>query len=101
MHETEYRPDLNSDTPWSEMDLFDLANSLRLKDPIDESASELLGQSRREVREKIAELKAIEHIRSEMAGVTIEAFEADCRKNGRWRAASKSFPRPAVVDGRA
>jgi hypothetical protein len=41
MNETviEDRPDVTSGTPWSEMDLFDLANSLKLKDPIEEIAS--------------------------------------------------------------
>jgi hypothetical protein len=53
----EDRPELNSGTPWSEMDLFDLANSLRLKDPIEEIAS-FLCRSRCAVREKIAELVA-------------------------------------------
>jgi hypothetical protein len=49
-------PDLNTGKPWSEMDLFDLANSVRLGDPIDEIAG-FLCRSRREVRDKIAELK--------------------------------------------
>ena len=52
----ENRPDLNTGKPWSEMDLFDLANSVRLGDPIEEIAG-FLCRSRREVREKIAELK--------------------------------------------
>jgi uncharacterized protein with HEPN domain len=56
------------------VNLFDLANTLTLKDPIEEIAS-FLRRSRGEVREKIAELKAIEHIRSEMAGVTLEPEE--------------------------
>jgi hypothetical protein len=38
------------------MDLFDLANSVRLKNPIEEIAS-FLCRSRREVREKVAELE--------------------------------------------
>jgi hypothetical protein len=52
----EDRPDLNSGKPWSEMDLFDLANGVRLSDPVEEIAG-FLCRSRREVREKIAELK--------------------------------------------
>jgi predicted transcriptional regulator len=38
------------------MDLFDLANSVRLKNPIEEIAM-FLCRSQREVREKIAELE--------------------------------------------
>jgi hypothetical protein len=52
----EIRPDLNTGEPWSEMDLFDLANSIRLGDPIEEIAT-FLCRSRREIREKIAELE--------------------------------------------
>jgi predicted transcriptional regulator len=40
----------------SAMDLFDLANSVRLKNPIEEIAR-FLCRSRREVREKVAELE--------------------------------------------
>jgi hypothetical protein len=49
-------PDLNSGKEWSGMDLFDLANSVRLKNPIEEIAM-FLCRSQREVREKIAELE--------------------------------------------
>ena len=52
----EDRPDLNTGKPWSEMDLFDLANSVRLGDSIEEIAT-FLCRSRREVRDKIAELE--------------------------------------------
>jgi hypothetical protein len=52
----EDRPDLNTGKPWSDMDLFDLANSIRLGDPIEEIAV-FLCQSRREIRDKIAELE--------------------------------------------
>jgi predicted transcriptional regulator len=38
------------------MDLFDLANSVRLGDPVEEIAG-FLCRSRREVRDKIAELE--------------------------------------------
>jgi hypothetical protein len=55
-NDIEDRLDLNSGTPWSEMDLFDLANCVRLKDPVEEIAS-FLYRSLREVREKIAELE--------------------------------------------
>jgi hypothetical protein len=54
--DTEDRPDLNTGKPWSDMDLFDLANCLRLRDDIAE-ISTFLCRSRREVREKIAELE--------------------------------------------
>jgi hypothetical protein len=52
----ETRPDLNTGEPWSEMELFDLANSIRLGDDVPEIAT-FLCRSRREVREKIAELE--------------------------------------------
>ena len=52
----EDRPDLNTGKPWSEMDLFDLAISVRLGDPIDEIAG-FQCRSRREIRDKIADLK--------------------------------------------
>jgi len=41
-------------------------------------------------------LDAIGHIRDEMAGVPIEAFEADWRKRCWWSAALRSFPRRAA-----
>jgi hypothetical protein len=50
------RPELNTRKEWSEMDFFDLANSVRLKNPIEEIAM-FLCRSRCEVREKIAELE--------------------------------------------
>ena len=52
----EDRPDLNAGKEWSEMDLFDLANSVRLKNLIEEIAM-FLCRSRREMREKIADLE--------------------------------------------
>jgi hypothetical protein len=48
--------DMNAGKEWSEMDLFDLANSVRLKNPIEEIAM-FLCRSLREEREKIAELE--------------------------------------------
>ena len=53
--DVEDTPDLNTGKPWSEMDLFDLANSVRRGDPIVEIAG-FLCRSRREVCDKIAEL---------------------------------------------
>jgi hypothetical protein len=45
-----------ADKEWSEMDLFDLANSVRPNNPIAEIAM-FLCRSRREVRDKITELE--------------------------------------------
>ena len=62
-NDIEDRSDLDSGTPWSEMDLFDLANCVRLKDSVEEIAR-VLCRSQREVREKIAELeRTSEHAR--------------------------------------
>jgi hypothetical protein len=52
----EGRPDLNTGKRWSKADLFDLANSVRLRDPVEKIAG-FICRSRREVRDKIAELK--------------------------------------------
>ena len=50
------RPDLNTGTKWSEIDLLDLANCIKLNDPVEEIAS-FMCRSRREIRDKIAELE--------------------------------------------
>jgi hypothetical protein len=52
----ENRPDMNSGEKWSEMGLLDLANCIRLNDPVEEIAS-FMCRSRRQIREKIAELE--------------------------------------------
>ena len=52
----ENRPDMNSGEKWLEMDLLDLANCIRLNDPVEEIAS-FMCRSRCEIREKIAELE--------------------------------------------
>jgi hypothetical protein len=52
----ENRADMNSGKKWSQMDLLDLANCIRLNDPVEEIAS-FMCRSRREIREKIAELE--------------------------------------------
>src|SRR5438270_153876 len=52
----ENRPDINSGEKWSEMDLLDLANCIRLNDAVDEIAS-FMCRSRREIREKTADLE--------------------------------------------
>ena len=52
----ENRPDLNTGKKWSEMDLLDLGNCIRLNDPVEEIAS-FMCRSRREIRDKIAELE--------------------------------------------
>jgi hypothetical protein len=52
----ENRADMNTGKKWSQMDLLDLANCIRLNDPVEEIAS-FMCRSRREIREKIAELE--------------------------------------------
>ena len=52
----ENRADMNTGKKWSQMDLLDLANCIRLSDPVEEIAS-FMCRSRREIREKIAELE--------------------------------------------
>jgi hypothetical protein len=52
----ENRPDLNTGTKWSEMDLLELGNCVRLSQPVDEIAG-FMCRSRREIRDKIAELQ--------------------------------------------
>jgi hypothetical protein len=52
----EDRLDLNSGKEWSEVDLFDLANSVRLNQPVEEVAM-FLCRSRLEVSNKVAELE--------------------------------------------
>src|SRR5215472_12100794 len=64
------RLDLNTGKGWSEMDLFDLAITVRMKNSI-EFIAIFLGRSRREVRDKIAELK-----QSGELGRLIERIEA-------------------------
>jgi hypothetical protein len=51
----ENRPDLNTGKEWSQMDLLDLANCIRLIGPVEEIAA-FMCRSRREIRDKIAEL---------------------------------------------
>jgi hypothetical protein len=55
-------PNLNSGTPWAEEEVFDLANCIRLNQPIEEIAN-FLCRSRREVREKVAELERTGELR--------------------------------------
>jgi hypothetical protein len=50
------RTNPDSDTPWSEVEAFVLANCIRQNQAIEEIAN-FLCRSRREVREKIAELE--------------------------------------------
>jgi hypothetical protein len=64
------RPDTNTGKEWSEMDLFDLAITVRMTNSI-EFIAMFLGRSRREVRSKIAELE-----RSGELGRLIERIEA-------------------------
>ena len=53
----ETRPDLNTGEAWSDIDLWDLANCVRLNDPIEEIA-EFMCRSRQEIREKLTELES-------------------------------------------
>ena len=50
------QPNLHTGEPWPKMDILDLANCVRLKQSIAEIAG-FLCRSRREIREKIAELQ--------------------------------------------
>ena len=55
---TRYRKPARQNTgkKWSQLDLLDLANCIRLNDPVEEIAS-FMCRSRREIREKIADLE--------------------------------------------
>jgi hypothetical protein len=55
-HEDEAPENLNTGEPWSEMDLFDLGNCVRLEQPVAEIA-DFLCRSQREVQDKISELR--------------------------------------------
>jgi hypothetical protein len=55
-------PNLNEGKAWSEMDLFDLENSLARNTPVAEIA-DFLCRSEQEVREKIAELESPSSVR--------------------------------------
>jgi hypothetical protein len=57
------KPNLNEGKPWSDMDLVDLRNSLAMDSSVAYIA-DFLCRSEKEVREKIAELKAASHTRS-------------------------------------
>jgi len=59
-------PDANSGQPWSEMDLSDLADCVRLRQAVEEIAT-FLCRSRREVRDKIAELEQSGELESHLA----------------------------------
>jgi hypothetical protein len=64
------RPDLNTGNEWSEMDVSDLAITVRMNNSVEFMAM-FLGRSRREVLDKIAELS-----RSAELGRLIERIEA-------------------------
>jgi len=66
------RPDVNTGKEWSEMDLFDLADSVRLKNPIEEVAT-FLCRSRREIRDKIAELERSAELAGRIEEIAINA----------------------------
>ncbi len=56
----ENRRDMNTGKKWSQMDLLDLVNCIRLNDPVEEIAS-FMCRSRREIREKIAVFSSKRH----------------------------------------
>jgi hypothetical protein len=60
------RPNVNTGSEWSEMDLFDIANEIRLNRSIDFIA-DFLCRSPREVREKVAELERSGELRRVVA----------------------------------
>lgn len=66
------RPNVNTGSDWSEMDLFDLANELRHNRSV-EFIADFLCRSRREVREKIAELERRGQLQSLIAKITARA----------------------------
>jgi hypothetical protein len=70
----ENRPDLNTGEKWSEMDLLDLGNCVRLNDPIEEIAG-FMCRSRREVRDKIAELEQSSELAHLVEKAASEAVE--------------------------
>jgi len=73
---TDDLPDLNTGKEWSEVDLFDLAITVRMKNSIEVIAM-FLCRSRCEVRDKIAELERSGELARLIA--RIEAFLAiDC-----------------------
>jgi hypothetical protein len=59
----EDQPNLNTGKKWDETDLLDLANCVRLNDLIEEIAN-FMCRSRREIREKIAELERSDELHS-------------------------------------
>src|ERR1700741_3924772 len=75
----EDRPDLNTGTKWSEMDLLDLGNCVRLNQPVEEIAS-FMCRSRREIRDKIAELERsgeLAHLVERAASEAVDEPEED------------------------
>jgi hypothetical protein len=70
--DVEDRLDPNAGKEWSEMDLVDLANSVSLKNPIEEIAM-FLCRSDREVREKIAELERSGELARRIEGTAANA----------------------------
>ena len=76
----ENQPDLNTGKAWSDMDLWDLANCVRLNDPGEEIAA-FMCRSRQEIRDKIGELESPGELNRWMgkaaAEVVVEPDEAD------------------------
>ena len=74
--DTDDPPDLNTGKEWSEMDLLNLAISVRMRNPIEFTAM-FLCRSRREIRDKIAELEQTGVLAGLIARVAAFAA-ADC-----------------------
>ena len=69
----ENRPDMNTGKKWSEMALMDLANCIRLGDPIEEIAS-FLCRLRNEIRKKVDQLEwsgALPHLIEQAAAAAV------------------------------
>ena len=70
----ENQADMNTSEKWSQMDLLDLANCIRLNDPVEEIAS-FVCRSRREIRDKIAELERSGELPGLIEKATAEAVD--------------------------
>ena len=77
----ENRADMNTGKKWSQMDLLDLANCIRLNDPVKEIAS-FVCRSRREIREKIAELERSGELTGLIEKAMAEAVDEPVDYNG-------------------
>jgi hypothetical protein len=74
----ENRADMNTGRKWSQMDLLDLANCVRLNDPVEE----IVCRSRREIRDKIAELERSGELPGLIEKAAAEAVDEPDELNG-------------------